>query len=91
VSRVAGRQSGGSLVTGPVLKFPSVNGWGNVGGNWAQSVSTGAATFEAWIRTTAKPGQTIVGAVRPLAEAPAAFAPGRRTPGKTIIRITEGG
>jgi NADPH:quinone reductase-like Zn-dependent oxidoreductase len=33
----------------------------------------------------------IVGAVRPLAEAPAAFAPGRRTPGKTIIRIAEGG
>ncbi|MEU9379883.1 NADP-dependent oxidoreductase [Streptomyces sp. NPDC048279] len=31
----------------------------------------------------------IVGAVRPLAEAPAAFAPGPRTPGKTIIRITE--
>jgi NADPH:quinone reductase-like Zn-dependent oxidoreductase len=28
-----------------------------------------------------------VGAVRPLAEAPAAFAPARRTPGKTIIRI----
>ena len=33
----------------------------------------------------------IVGAVRPLAEAPAAFAPDRRTPGKTIIRITEDG
>jgi NADPH:quinone reductase-like Zn-dependent oxidoreductase len=33
----------------------------------------------------------IVGAVRTLAEAPAAFAPQRRTPGKTIIRITEGG
>lgn len=32
----------------------------------------------------------IVGAVRPLAEVPAAFAPDRRTPGKTIIRITEG-
>ena len=31
----------------------------------------------------------IVGAVRTLAEAPAAFAPGRRTPGKTIIRVTE--
>jgi len=31
----------------------------------------------------------IVGAVRPLAEAPAAFAPARRTPGKTIIRIAE--
>ncbi len=30
----------------------------------------------------------IVGAVVPLAEAPAAFAPDRRTPGKTIIRIT---
>jgi NADPH:quinone reductase-like Zn-dependent oxidoreductase len=33
----------------------------------------------------------IVGAVRPLAEAPAAFAPSQRVPGKTIIRITEGG
>ncbi|MFI9255744.1 NADP-dependent oxidoreductase [Streptomyces sp. NPDC053069] len=32
----------------------------------------------------------IVGAVRPLSEAPAAFAPGRRTPGKTIIRVVEG-
>jgi NADPH:quinone reductase-like Zn-dependent oxidoreductase len=31
----------------------------------------------------------VVGAVRPLAEAPAAFAPGTRTPGKTIIRVTE--
>ena len=33
----------------------------------------------------------IVGEVRPLAEAPAPFAPDHRTPGKTIIRITEGG
>jgi len=33
----------------------------------------------------------IVGDVKALAEAPAAFAPDRRTPGKTIIRITEGG
>lgn len=33
----------------------------------------------------------IVGAVRPLAEAPAAFAPDRRIRGKTIIRIAEGG
>ncbi|GGT01354.1 NADP-dependent oxidoreductase [Streptomyces chromofuscus] len=31
----------------------------------------------------------VVGAVRPLAEAPAAFAPGMRIPGKTIIRVTE--
>ncbi|MFL6111748.1 MAG: NADP-dependent oxidoreductase [Catenulispora sp.] len=31
----------------------------------------------------------IVGAVRPLSEAPAAFASDRRMPGKTIIRITE--
>jgi NADPH:quinone reductase-like Zn-dependent oxidoreductase len=31
----------------------------------------------------------IVGAVRPLAEAPAAFSPDKRTPGKTIIRVTE--
>ncbi|WP_413099859.1 NADP-dependent oxidoreductase [Streptomyces sp. Inha503] len=31
----------------------------------------------------------VVGAVRPLAEAPAAFAPTTRTPGKTIIRVAE--
>ena len=35
--------------------------------------------------------EPIVGAVRPLTEAPAAFAPDHHTPGKTIIRITEGG
>lgn len=33
----------------------------------------------------------IVGAVRPLPEAPAAFAPDHRTPGKTIIRVSEDG
>jgi NADPH:quinone reductase-like Zn-dependent oxidoreductase len=33
----------------------------------------------------------IVGAVRPLAEAPSAFAPDHPVPGKTIIRITQGG
>ncbi|KUN81056.1 NADPH:quinone reductase [Streptomyces bungoensis] len=33
--------------------------------------------------------QPFVGTVRPLAEAPTAFAPGKRTPGKTIIRVTE--
>jgi NADPH:quinone reductase-like Zn-dependent oxidoreductase len=33
----------------------------------------------------------IIGAVRPLAEAPSVFAPGRRVSGKTIIRVTEGG
>jgi NADPH:quinone reductase-like Zn-dependent oxidoreductase len=33
----------------------------------------------------------IVGAVRPLAEAPSAFAPDRRVPGKTIIRVSPGG
>jgi NADPH:quinone reductase-like Zn-dependent oxidoreductase len=31
----------------------------------------------------------LVGAVRPLAEAPAAFAPGQRTHGKTIIQIAQ--
>jgi NADPH:quinone reductase-like Zn-dependent oxidoreductase len=31
----------------------------------------------------------VVGAVRPLAEAPSAFAPGEHAPGKTIIRVTE--
>lgn len=31
----------------------------------------------------------IVGDVRTLADAPAAFAPDRRTPGKTIIRVIE--
>jgi len=33
----------------------------------------------------------IIGAVRPLAEVPSAFAPDHRVPGKTIIRVTEGG
>jgi NADPH:quinone reductase-like Zn-dependent oxidoreductase len=32
----------------------------------------------------------VIGAVRPLAEAPSAFAPDRRVSGKTIIRVTEG-
>ncbi|WP_413798307.1 NADP-dependent oxidoreductase [Streptomyces iranensis] len=31
----------------------------------------------------------VVGAVRPLSEAPAAFAPATRTPGKAIIRVVE--
>jgi NADPH:quinone reductase-like Zn-dependent oxidoreductase len=31
----------------------------------------------------------IVGAVRPLTEAPAAFAPGQRTRGKTIIQVAD--
>jgi NADPH:quinone reductase-like Zn-dependent oxidoreductase len=33
----------------------------------------------------------IAGAVRPLAEAPPAFAPDRRVPGETIIRVTQDG
>jgi NADPH:quinone reductase-like Zn-dependent oxidoreductase len=33
----------------------------------------------------------IIGAVRPLAEVPSAFAPDHRVSGKTIIRVTEGG
>jgi NADPH:quinone reductase-like Zn-dependent oxidoreductase len=31
----------------------------------------------------------VLGAVHPLADAPAAFTAGKRTPGKTIIRVTE--
>jgi hypothetical protein len=31
----------------------------------------------------------IVGAVQQLPEAPSAFAPSHRTPGKTIIRVTD--
>ncbi|MDT5200465.1 MAG: hypothetical protein QOH34_1987, partial [Mycobacterium sp.] len=31
----------------------------------------------------------VVGAVLPLAEAAAAFAPGTRIPGKTILRVAE--
>jgi hypothetical protein len=33
----------------------------------------------------------VVGAVRSLVEAPFAFTPDRRTPGKTIIRTTDDG
>jgi NADPH:quinone reductase-like Zn-dependent oxidoreductase len=32
---------------------------------------------------------TVVGSVMPLADAPAAFAPGKRVPGKTILRVIE--
>ena len=60
VPRVPGRQLGGSAATGPVLDFLATDGWGNVGGNWAQSVSTNSATFEGWIRTTSKASQTIM-------------------------------
>ena len=45
---------------GAVLSFRTTAGWGNVPGNWAASVSTQAATFEAWIRTTVKDPQTII-------------------------------
>ena len=34
--------------------------------------------------------RAAVGSVRPLSEAPTAFDPERRVPGKTIIRVTEG-
>jgi hypothetical protein len=33
------------------------------------------------------PYPPLIGAVRPLAETPAALAPGRRIPGRTIIAI----
>ena len=52
--------SPGYAPTGPVLSFRTTAGWGNVPGNWAASVSTQAATFEAWIRTAVKDSQTIV-------------------------------
>jgi outer membrane protein assembly factor BamB len=45
---------------GAVLSFRTTAGWGNVPGNWAAPVSTNAATFEAWIRTTVKDPQTII-------------------------------
>ena len=45
---------------GAVLTSRSTAAWANVGGDWAQAVSSGAATFEAWIRTTATASQTIV-------------------------------
>ena len=45
---------------GTVLSFRTTSGWGNVAGNWAASVSTQAATFEGWIRTTVKDPQTII-------------------------------
>jgi NADPH:quinone reductase-like Zn-dependent oxidoreductase len=32
--------------------------------------------------------RVVVGSVVPLADAPTAFSPGRRTPGKTIIKVT---
>jgi outer membrane protein assembly factor BamB len=45
---------------GAVLNFPASNGWAEVGGHWTTSVSSAAATFEAWIKTTSPDSQTIV-------------------------------
>lgn len=50
----------GSAAPGPVLSFRTTSGRGNVPGNWPASVSTDAATFEAWIRTTVKDPQTVI-------------------------------
>jgi len=50
----------GFAPAGAVLSFRTTSGWGNVAGNWAASVSTQAATFEAWIRTAVKDSQTII-------------------------------
>ena len=55
---------------GAVLSFRTTAGWGNVPGNWAASVSTQAATFEAWIRTTVKDPQTIILGSNPPGAAP---------------------
>jgi NADPH:quinone reductase-like Zn-dependent oxidoreductase len=33
--------------------------------------------------------RVVIGSVRPLSEVPTAFASGRRTPGRTIIRVAE--
>jgi hypothetical protein len=52
----------GQLVdaAGAVVSFRTTAGWGNVAGSWAAAVSTQAATFEGWIRTTVKDAQTII-------------------------------
>jgi outer membrane protein assembly factor BamB len=45
---------------GAVLNFPASNGWATISGNWSTAVSTDAATFEIWIKTTSPDNQTIV-------------------------------
>jgi outer membrane protein assembly factor BamB len=46
---------------GAVLRFPNTGCWAQIdSGGWSRAVSTGAATFEAWIRTTTPDSQTIV-------------------------------
>jgi hypothetical protein len=45
---------------------------------------------EVQLLTPARGLKPVIGAVRPLAEAPSAFMPDRRMPGKTVIRVTGG-
>jgi hypothetical protein len=52
--------------------------------------STGTPSYYRCWTPGPVPLHPIIGAVRPLAEATAAFTPDRRIPGKTIIRVTEG-
>lgn len=56
---LAGRQLAASVLTGPALNFRGTNGWASVPGSWATGVSTDAATFEVWIRTTQQARQTL--------------------------------
>ena len=56
---LAGRQLAASGLTGPALNFRGTNGWASVPGSWATGVSTDAATFEVWIRTTQQARQTL--------------------------------
>ena len=58
--RVLGRAAGRFGGYGPGAGLRGCQRVGQRRWSWAQSVSTDAATFEAWIRTTARADQTIV-------------------------------
>ena len=72
-----------------VLIHGAAGGVGSIAVQLALDV--GAAVIGTGARLRDGRLKPIVGAVRPLADAPAAFAPGLRAPGKTIIRIADDG
>jgi NADPH:quinone reductase-like Zn-dependent oxidoreductase len=80
-------RAGGTLVT--IASAPSVQpADGRAIFFVVESDRSRLADLAQWLRSgRLKP---LIGAVRPLAEAPDAFAPDRRSPGKAIIRIIDG-
>ena len=82
---LTGDEAGGAFSAGANLKDPQTHTMASAGDFIKSIARRRDRAFEVLDRFP-KP---VIGAVRPLTEAPAAFAPATRTPGKTIIRVAE--